>query len=165
MRSVRSSGGDEVLVREPPWSCPVERDEVFDRLQLRAKAVEQVEVVAVGAQNSRPAVVQDVDEVIGSQPEVHRHKDGAELRHRVERFELCVRIRRDIRDAIAFTRAQPMERCCRAVASIEELGVRPSCAAVDHRFAVGVQGARAADELEWRERRLHRYRPAGRLRF
>jgi hypothetical protein len=67
-------------------------------------------MIAVRADDPRAAVVQDVGEVIGCQPEVDRHQDRPELRHGVERLELRMGIGRDIRHPISLADPQSLER-------------------------------------------------------
>ena len=89
------------------------------------------------------------------EPVVDRHQHRADLRHGVERLELRVRVRRDVRHPVAWLHAEPLQRRRPAVAAIEELRVGQPQVAIDHRLASGVQPARAASELQRREWRFH----------
>ena len=97
----RPAPREQLLVVEPAVARAFERDEVLDVGNLVADAVDGVQVVGVRAHDPRAAVVDDVREVVGDQAVVDRHEHRADLRHGVERLELRVGVRRDVRDAIA----------------------------------------------------------------
>ena len=78
---------------------------MVDVLQV-ARIVDRREVIGAGAHHLRAAVLNQVAEVVGDEPEVERHQHRADLRHRVERLELRVGVRRDVGDAIALLDAQ-----------------------------------------------------------
>ncbi len=72
--------------------------------------VHGVEVVGVGHDDTRAAVVEDVGEVVGGQPVVDGHEHRADLRDGVEGFELGVGVGGDGGDAVPL--ATPI--CCSA---------------------------------------------------
>src|SRR5438046_1118733 len=117
------------------------------------------------AEDPRAAMINEIDELFGRQPEIDWHQHRADLRHRVKRLELRVRVGRDVRDPVALTDAQRLERGRPAIATLEELGVGPAFMAVDERLPVRVQPSRAPHEVEWRQRHIHagRYYPFSRL--
>ncbi len=121
-----------------------------DARQLRADAVEALEIIGVRADDGRAGVVDDVLELTGAQAIVDRHEHGADLRDGVERLELRVGVRRDVRDAVAARDAERLQRRRPAVAPIEELRVGEPQRAVDERLALRVQRARAPRELQRR---------------
>ena len=75
------------------------------------------------ANDPRAAVVDDICEVFGGQPVVDRHQHRADLRHGVERFELSVRVRRDIGHPVAGRDIQLLQGVRPAVATIKELRI------------------------------------------
>src|SRR5206468_3300949 len=97
----------------------------------------------------------DVGEIAGREPVVDWHHNRADLRHRVERLQLRVRVRRDVGDAIARLDAEALQRRGPPVAAVEELLVAETQAAIDDGFAVPVQGPRPARELQRREWDFH----------
>ena len=91
----------------------------------------------MSADDFRAAVVDDVVEIVGDQAIVDRHQHRADLRHGVVRFQLRVRVRRDVGDAVALPHAQRLQRRRPAVAAIEELLIGEPQFAVDDGLAVG----------------------------
>src|SRR5207237_10850075 len=73
----------------------------------------------------------------------------------VERLELRVRVRRDVRDAVAAPDAERLQRRRPPIASIEKLRVRQAQRPVDEGFAVGIQRARPAGEVERSQGGIH----------
>src|SRR5208283_2853152 len=100
-------------------------------------------------------VVRQVVEVLGREPVIHRYDDGAPLRDRVELLEMLVRVGRDGGDAIALADPELRERGGPPIAALAELGIRQANVAVYDCFAPGMQLARAAREVQGRQRRLH----------
>ena len=68
------------------------------------------QIVGVGADHGGAAVVDQVLELLGGQPEVDRHQHRADLRHGVERLELRVGVGRDVGDAVALDDAEGLQR-------------------------------------------------------
>src|SRR5206468_11036304 len=97
----------------------------------------------------------DVGEIAGREPVVDWHHNRADLRHRVERLQLRVRVRRDVGDAIARLDAEPLQRGRPPIAPVEELLVAEMQAAVDDRFAAPVERPRPACEFQRREWDFH----------
>jgi hypothetical protein len=97
----------------------------------------------------------DVRELVRAQAIVDGHEDGADLGHGVKRLELCMRIRRDVRDAIAGLDAERLQRHRPPIATIEELRVGEPQVAVHDRFTVWVQSACASGEVERGEGYFH----------
>ena len=153
---VRRGGRDERFVIEPTVARVLECDKTFHGRQLRADAVDGIQQVAVHADDPRAAMIEDVLEIGRRQAVVDRHEDGADLRYGVKRFELRVRVRSDIRDAIAFTNAESLQYRSEAVAAIEELLVRQARAFVDDREPFGIEAACSTHEFEWRQGNVHR---------
>ena len=91
----------ELLIVQPAVACAFERNEVLDVRNLVTNAVDRVQVIGMGTHHPGAAVADDVGKVVGDQPVVDRHQHGAELRHGVEGFELRMRVRRDVRHAVA----------------------------------------------------------------
>ena len=100
------------------------------------------------ADDLRAAVLDHVREVVGRQPVVARHDDGADLRNGVVALEMRGRVRRDVGDAVALAHTERLQRRRPAVDPLAELLVREAAIAVDHGIAVRVQLAGAAQELE-----------------
>ena len=153
---------DQRLVVQPAGTRALERDEVPHAGHLVADRVDRVQVVAVHAEHRGTRVVDHVDEVFRGEPVVHRHEHGAELRHRVERLELRVRVRRDRGDPVALADAERLQGARPAVAAVEELLVGEPEVAVDDGLARAVQAAGAAGELKRGQRRFHGTHPASR---
>ncbi len=112
-------------------------------------------MLRVRAHDARAAVVDDVGEVVGVEPVVDRDEHGTELRDRIERFELRVGVRCDVGDPVALADPKPLQRRRPFVGACSELLVGQPQVAVDHGFAVGVEVASAAHEVERRERGAH----------
>ena len=53
------------------------------------------------ADNLRSAVIDEIDKVVRRKSIINRHEDGANLRDRIKRFQLSMRVRRNVSDAIA----------------------------------------------------------------
>src|SRR5206468_5435443 len=96
----------EPLVLQPLGASTLERDEVPDARQLRADAINGLEIILVRADDARAAMVDDVGEIVGRQAEVDRHEHGPDLRNRVERLQLRVRVGRDVDDPVALPDAE-----------------------------------------------------------
>ena len=122
-----------------------------------ADAVDRLEIIAVGAHDAGAAVLEEVSEVVGREAIVEWHEHRADLRHRVERFELCLSVGRDVGDAIALTHTQRLQRGRPAIHAIEEARVRRPALAIDDRFPIAIKAPGAARELERRQGRLHRF--------
>ena len=75
--------------------------------------------------------------------------DG-DLRHGIERFELSVRIRRDICHPVAGLDTKLLQGVRPAIAAIEELRIAEPQPAIDNRLATGVQSARASSKFHRR---------------
>ena len=80
--------------------------EVCNVGQVGADRLDRRHVVGRDAHDLRAAVPEQVAEIILRQPEVQRHEHRPQLRHGVERLELCVCIGRDVGHAVALPHAQ-----------------------------------------------------------
>ena len=138
LRSRASSAGPRSVQARP--SSATKCTNVF---QIRANRIDRGDVIGAGAHHLRAAVLNQVAEIVGDQPEVDRHEHGADLRNRVERLELRVRVGRDVGDAIALLDAEALQRRRPAIAAIEELAVGPALRAVNDAFAVARTACRA----------------------
>ncbi len=107
------------------------------------------------ADRDRAAVIDDVFEVVGGEPEIDRHQHRADLRHGVERFEVPVRVGRDVGDAIAAPDAKPLQRARPSVAAGQEAFVGQAQRAIHNRFTLRVQLARPPGEIEGSQRSFH----------
>src|SRR5206468_9150612 len=94
-------------------------------------------------------------EIIRGEPVVDGDQHGADLRDRVKRFQLRVRVRRDVGHAVASRYAQLLQRRGPPIAPLEELRVRKPQRAVHDRLAVRIQRARPSRELKWSKRYFH----------
>ncbi len=83
---------------------------MLDTLEVVTNRIDRRDVIGAGAHHLRAAVLNQVAEVVGDQPEVDRHEHGADLRNGVERLELRVRVGRDVGDAIALLDAEALQR-------------------------------------------------------
>src|SRR5205823_13882734 len=135
----RGGGFHEALVFEPFGPRTLERDVTADAGQLVADAVDRLEVVLVRAHDACAAVVDDVGEIVRGKAEVDRHEDGPDLRDRIERLELRMRIRRDVDDAVALLDTERLQRGRPAIAALEEVAVREALVAVDDSLARRIQ--------------------------
>ena len=151
---LRRSPGDHGLVIEPAGPSTLERDEMLDTREPVAHGIDRVEMVGMGAHDARPAVSQDVGEVLARQPVIDRDEHGPDLRHGVEGLQLRVRVRADRRDTVARPDPQAQQRLGPAVTAIEELRVGQAQVAIDDGLATGIEPARPPCELQGRERRL-----------
>jgi hypothetical protein len=127
--------------------------------QPAADLVHLVEVVPVYAQHAGPGVVDDVAEVLAGQPVVQRHQHGAQLRYRVERGQLGVRVRGDRGHPVTGPDAEALQRRRPPVAAVEELFVAEPQVAVQHGQPAAVQPPGAAGEIEGGQRRFHKAPP------
>jgi hypothetical protein len=109
----------------------------------------------MSADNLRAAVVDEIDEVGGGQTIVDRDQHRANLRHRIERFQLGVSVGRDVGDAIALLDTKSLEHRRPAIAAIEKLFVGQTQVTVDHCFALTIELAGTTREFDWRQRRFH----------
>ncbi len=123
--------------------------------QLRPNAIDGFEIVFVGADDGRTRMTDDVGEVVDAEAIVDRHQHRADLRDGIERFKLCVGVRRDVGDTVARSDAESLQRRGPAIAAGEELLVRQPKIAVDDRLAIGIQGSCTACEFKRRERHFH----------
>ena len=151
----RLACGDQPLVVQPAVTRALKSDEMPDARHLVADPVDRIEVVAVRTEHCRARVVHHVDEVVRRQPVVHRHEYRAELRHRVERLQLRVGVRRDGGDAVPLLHAERCQRGGPAVAPVEELLVGEPQVTIDDGFAPAMQATGAAGELKRRQRCFH----------
>ena len=148
-------GGESLVVIQPAVLAAFEGDEVGDVGDLAADAVQGVEVIGVCADHAGTAVVDDIGEVVGVQAVVDRHGDGADLRHGVEGFELRRDVGGDVGDAVARADAELLQGGGPAVAPVEELAIGAARGAINEGFAVGVELAGAAGEIEGSEWCFH----------
>ena len=147
-REVGRGRGDLVLVVEPAVARALQGDELARLGDAVADAVHGVEVVGVDADDAGAAVVDDVGEVVGGEAVVDGDEDRAELRDRVEGFELGMGVGRDVGDAIALAHAHALQRRGPAVAAVAELLVGEAQIAVDDGLAASVELAGAAHEIQ-----------------
>ncbi len=110
----------------------------------------------MNADDAGAAVVDDVGEVVGGEAVVDGDEDRAELRNRVEGFELGMGVGRDVGDAVAFAHAHALQRRGPAVAAVEELFVGEAQIAVDDGLAASVEFAGAAHEIQRGQWGFHR---------
>ncbi len=111
------------LVLEPIRPAALECDEMPHSRHALAHAVDQFEIVRMGTQNLRAAMRRHVDEILGREPVIHRHDHGAQLRNRVELFEVLMGIRRDRGDPIALCDAEPRKSGRPPVTAVGKLAV------------------------------------------
>ena len=136
-----------MLVRDPAVASVLERDEVLNRRKPGAEPVDRRQTFSGHAHDLRSAVRDDVLEIVGGEPVVDRHQDGPNLRNRIERLELGMDVRRDVRHTVARRYAQALQHRRPAVAAVEELLVGEPHVAVDHGLPRAEQPASAASEL------------------
>src|ERR1041384_3600943 len=107
------------------------------------------------ADDLRAAVINQISKVVRSQSEINGDQHGANLRHRIKRFELRVRIRRDVSHAISLPDTELQQTRGPAIAAIQKLLVRQPQSAINHRFAIAVELASAASKVQRSKRRFH----------
>jgi len=100
-------------------------------------------------------VIDQVKKVVCGQAKVQWYQNTAELRHGVERFQLRMRIGREIGDTISRANSESLQNRRPAIAPIEELGVGPARVAIDHGDLFRIKFASPASEFEWCELRFH----------
>ncbi len=76
--------GHESLVVQPAGLGSFERDEGRHARQLRANALDRIEIIRVHADNPGPAVVDQIREIIRDQTVIQGDEDSADLRHGIE---------------------------------------------------------------------------------
>src|SRR5229473_5883862 len=89
------------------------------------------------------AVIDQISEIVGSQTIVDRHKDRANLRDGIKRFELREGVWRDVSNAITLGHAELLQSRRPAIASIKELFVSKPPVAIDNGFASSIELTRA----------------------
>src|SRR5262249_24118897 len=94
-------------------------------------------------------------EIVGQQAIVDWHQRCCDLRHSVIGFEMRVRVRGDVSNAIALPDTHRLQGRGPAITPLEELGVRQPQLAVDYGFSVGVKSARATRKFNRRQRDFH----------
>ena len=144
------------FVIDPAVTRAFQRHEVFDASQSVANAVDGLDVVSVSAYDLRPAVVDDVLEVIWEQPIVDRHQYRADLRNRVICLQVGVRVRGDVGDSIALSDSEGLERRRPAVAAFQELCVGQPQISIDDRFALAVEPSCTPGELQGSQGNFHK---------
>lgn len=90
-----------ILVIDPSRFRSFERDEMFDLRQFPAHAIHCLQVIRMSTDDAGTAVLNDVGEVCGVEAVVDGYDDGADLGHRVIRFEVCVGVGCDVGHAVA----------------------------------------------------------------
>ena len=128
---------------------------MLDVRDARADGIHGVEIIGSGAHHAGSAVVDDVSEIFRSQADIDRHKNSANLRHRIIRFQVRMIVRRDVCDAVSLTYSKRRERGRPAIAAVEKLRIRQTEAATDNRFPAGVESPRTAGKLKRCERYFH----------
>src|SRR6266550_2604373 len=128
---------------------------MFNAGQAGANVIDCLEIIAMRANHTGAAVIDQVSKVVCGQAKVQWHKYAAELRYGVKRLQLRMSIGREIGDAIARANSEPLQHRRPTIAPIEELGVAPARLTIDHGDALRIKFARAASEFERRERRFH----------
>src|SRR5262245_42848613 len=88
------------------------------------------------------AVVQDVFEIIGEQPEVHRHRHSADLRSAEVSFDHPMAILRQDSNAITLLDAQCSHCICVPPGPLAELVVGEPVTPTDNGFLVAVDSER-----------------------
>ena len=101
-------------------------------------------------------MLDQIRKIIRGQPVVDRHQNRADLRDRVKRFELSVRVGRDVSDTITLSHTECLQGGRPTITSVEKLFVVQSQIAVHYSIAFGVELARATREFERSERRFHK---------
>src|ERR1700736_1871420 len=96
-----------------------------------------------------------INEIVGREPIIDRHNNRAELRYRVELFEMLMRIGCDRGNPIPLAHAETSEGGAPSITSVPELGIRETQIPIDPGFAPAVQLARAAREFQGCQRRFH----------
>ena len=143
------------LVVDPAVARAFQRHEVLDARQSVSNAVDGLDVVGVSADDLRAAVVDDVLEVIREQPIIDRHQYRADLRDRIIRLQMGVRVRGDVGHPIALSDSEGLQRRRPAIAAFQELCVGQSQIPIDDRFALGVEPACASSELHGGQGNFH----------
>src|SRR5438132_13526045 len=98
-------------------------------------------------------MIDQINEIIRCQAIVDWHQHGADLRHRIKRFELRMSVRRDVSHAIVLAHAEFLQSRPPTIATIEELRVSQPQIASNAGFAFSTSLARATREAERRQRR------------
>ena len=147
------------LVIGPALARPFQRHEMLDAGQPVPDAVDRLEIIRVGADHRRPAMVDDVLEILRQQPVVDRHQHRADLRHRVVAFQMGMRVRRDIGDPVALAHAHSLQRRGPTVAAVQEFRIGEAQIAIDDRFLVAIKPPRPPCELHRGQCDFHRFVP------
>src|SRR5712692_9361607 len=143
------------FVIEPPRTLSFEGNEVFDTRKLRSNAIDRRQIISVRTDDTRAAVIDEVNEIVCYQTVIQRHQHRADLRRRVKRFELRVRVWREVSHAVTLANAELLQCRRPAIAAIEKLRVRPTRFAVDDRNSFRIELARPARKVQRCQRSLH----------
>jgi hypothetical protein len=93
-------------------------------------------------------VVDDVGEVFRGETVVDRHQDGADLRDGVERLELGMGVRRDVRHPVILLHTEVLQRRRPTVGAVEEFAVSQAQVTIHDSLALRVEAAGSASELQ-----------------
>jgi hypothetical protein len=107
------------------------------------------------AQDLGPAVVREIDEVVGDQTIVQRDDDRAELRHGVILLEVLMGVRRERGHTVALPDPELCQGGRPLVATLTEFCIRQPQLTINDGLAGAMQLARPAQEVERSERGFH----------
>src|SRR5262249_4398554 len=109
--------------------------------------------------HSRLAMIEDVIEVIGDEPEVEGHEDGANQRRTEEGLEHAMAVRGEDRHAITAPDTACLHEVRPSIHALIELSVVESQIPADYRFAIRIDCYGALEEAVFVERHDHLLAP------
>src|ERR1700721_2703149 len=114
---------DQGFIGKPSGSMALKRDEMLYTLKAAPNGVNGFDLIGMHAHDGGATVVDHVKKVLGRQPVVQGHDDGADLRYGVERLEHRMRVRRYDGNSIALRDAESLQSRRPSVATVEEFGI------------------------------------------
>ncbi len=129
-------------------------DHLGPGLAQRQRLLDHAGKLGVGQQQLGLAVVEDVGDAVGLEPDVQGVQHRARHRHAIGRLEGCGDVGRHHRDRIARPHAAPGQRRCKFSAARPKRGIGPGLGAVDPGDPLREHVGRALQKAERRERRI-----------
>ena len=100
------------------------QDEPLHRLEPRRELLGEGQGRRVDEQPGILGVVDDVDDLVGEQPRIHRMQHGARAGHAVEQLEVAMGVPAERADPVTRPHPEPAERVRQALGSPVRLGIR-----------------------------------------
>jgi hypothetical protein len=140
----------EVLeVRGPRAPRAADRDPVAHPRRARPHGVRDREERIAHEHHRGVGIVQDVGDLVGDEPVIHRHRDRAGGAHGGAGEQVLERVRRVHDRVLARAQAELHQRVGEAVAALEVLAPGDRAVALDDGGRVGLGGGVGRDDVHW----------------